>query len=103
MNIDQLYDQFNFGEASPRAIFQFLKSCASVKLPSYLFVVGKGLDVHYGYRRNTSAFNLYRDLVPSAGYPASDMAFSAGLGGIPNVPGVATGRITANTAAEVSA
>jgi hypothetical protein len=102
LNIDQVYDQFNFGEPSPRAIFQFMKFCASVKLPSYLFLIGKGLDVNYGYRRNPSAFSLYRDLVPSAGYPGSDMAFSAGLGGIPNVPAVATGRLTANTAAEVA-
>ncbi|HEY9488440.1 MAG TPA: C25 family cysteine peptidase, partial [Chryseosolibacter sp.] len=45
MNIDQLYDQFNYGEASPRAVYQFMKFFASVKLPDYLFLVGKGLDV----------------------------------------------------------
>lgn len=103
VNIDQVYDQFNFGEPSPRAIFQFMKFCASVKLPSYLFLIGKGLDVNYGYRRNPAAYSVYRDLVPAAGYPASDMAFSAGLAGTPNVPAVATGRLTANTAAEVAA
>ncbi|HEY9487518.1 MAG TPA: C25 family cysteine peptidase, partial [Chryseosolibacter sp.] len=102
MNIDQLYDQFNYGEASPRAVYQFMKFFASVKLPDYLFLVGKGLDVNYGYRRNPSAFTVYKDLVPSAGYPASDMAYTIGLGSNENVHAVATGRLTANTAGEVA-
>lgn len=103
VNIDQLYDQFNYGESSPRAIFQFMKFLASVKLPDYLFLVGKGLDVNYNYRRRPSVFTAYRDLVPSAGYPASDMVYTAGLSGIPHVAGVATGRLTANSPAEVAA
>lgn len=103
VNIDQLYDQFNYGESSPRAIFQFLRFLASVKVPDYLFLIGKGLDVNYNYRRNPTAFTAYRDLVPSAGYPASDMAYTAGLSGIPNVAGVATGRLTANEPSEVAA
>lgn len=103
INIDQLYDQFNYGEASPRAIFQFMKYLTSINVPDYLFLIGKGLDVNYGYRRNPSAFTNYRDLVPSAGYPASDMAFTAGMAGVPDVPAVATGRLTANTPAEVAA
>jgi hypothetical protein len=103
VNIDQLYDQFNYGEPSPRAIFQFMKFFGSVKLPDYLFLIGKGLDVNYGYRRNPSAFTLYKDLVPSAGFPASDIAYSAGLSGIPGVPAVPTGRLTANTPTDVAA
>lgn len=103
VNIDQLYDQFNYGEASPRAIFQFMKYMASVKLPEYLFLIGKGLDVNYGYRRNSGAFNEYKDLVPTAGYPGSDMAFTAGLSGVPGVPAVATGRLSAMRPSEVAA
>lgn len=103
INIDQLYDQFNYGESSPRAIFQFMKFLTSVKLPDYLFLIGKGLDVNYNYRRNPSPFAEYRDLVPSAGYPASDMAYTAGLSGVPHVAGVATGRLTANNPTEVAA
>ncbi|MGC1242124.1 MAG: C25 family cysteine peptidase [Chryseosolibacter sp.] len=97
VNITRLYDQFNYGEQSPRAIFQFLKFCASVKTPDYLFLIGKGLDINYGYYRNPAAFPLYKDLVPTAGYPASDMAFSASLSG-----NVATGRLTATSPAEVA-
>lgn len=103
VNIDQLYDQFNYGEPSPRAIFQFMKFAASIKLPDYVLLIGKGLNVNYGYHRNPSAFTLYKDLIPVAGYPGSDMAYSAGLSGIPEVPAVATGRLTANSPAEVAA
>ena len=102
VNIDQLYDQFNYGEASPRAIYQFLKFLSRAELPDYLFVIGKGLDVNYGYRRNPTAFTTYRDLVPTAGFPASDMAFSAGLSGDQHAAGVATGRLAANTPADVA-
>lgn len=101
VNIDQLYDQFNYGEKSSRAIFQFLRFCASVKTPDYLFLVGKGLNVNYGYHRNPNAFPVYKDLVPTAGYPASDMAFTAGLAG--ETPAVATGRLTAIHPADVAA
>ena len=103
VNIDQLYDQFNYGEKSPRAIFQFMKYLASVNLPQYLFLVGKGLDVYYGYNRNPAAFNRYKDLVPTAGYPASDMAFTTGLGDVEDVHAVATGRLTANSPGDVAA
>ena len=102
VNIDELYDQFNYGERSPRAIFQFMKFLASVKLPAYLFLIGKGLDVDYAYGRQTDLFPDYKDLVPSAGYPGADMAFSAGLAGTDHVPAVATGRLTAIRAEEVA-
>ncbi|MEO5602625.1 MAG: C25 family cysteine peptidase, partial [Cyclobacteriaceae bacterium] len=102
VNIDQLYDQFNFGERSPRAIFQFMKFLASVKMPSYLFLIGKGLNVNYAYGRNPAAFTLFQDLVPSAGNPGSDMAYTAGLGEDPFVPAVPTGRLTAMNPAEVA-
>jgi hypothetical protein len=102
VNIDELYDQFNYGERSPRAIFQFMKFLASVKLPAYLFLVGKGLDVDYAYGRQSDLFPDYKDLVPSAGYPGADMAFSAGLGGTDHVPAVATGRLTAIRSEDVA-
>lgn len=102
VNIDQLYDQFNYGESSPRAIYQFMKFLATGRLPRFLFLVGKGLDINQGYWRNQKGFPVFRDLVPTAGYPASDMLFTAGLGNTPNSPAVATGRLTATSPAEVA-
>jgi hypothetical protein len=103
MNIDQLYDQFNYGETSPRAIYQFAKFLVSGGHARFLFLIGKGLDVTQGFYRNTAiAPSDFRDLVPTAGWPASDMAFSAGLKGVPHVAALATGRLTASTSDQVA-
>lgn len=103
INVDQLFDQFNYGEKSPRAIYRFVKFLATGKLPAYLFIVGKGLDVNYGYYRNPGLFTQYRDLVPVAGYPGSDQLYSAGLLSNPHAPSVATGRLSASTPQDVAA
>ncbi len=101
--IDQLYNQFNFGETSPRAIYQFMKYMVNGGHPRFLFLIGKGLEVSQGFYRKTSfASTDFRDLVPSAGMPGADVAFTAGLGGTTFEPAVPTGRLTASTAAQVA-
>jgi hypothetical protein len=100
VNIQQLYDQFNYGEQSPLAIFHFVKFLNAVKIPRYLFFIGKGLEVNYNYYRNPGAFSVYKDLVPTAGYPASDMLYSATMG---TAPTIATGRLSAATPQDVVA
>jgi len=103
VEMDQLYNQFNYGEISPLAITRFMRYLVNQGNPKYLFLIGKGLDVWYGYHRNPSAFTL-KDLVPTAGMPASDIYFTAGLtGGNPYEPAVATGRITASSPQDVAA
>lgn len=103
INIDELYEQFNYGEQSPLAIFHFMEYLASKRLPEYLFIIGKGLDVDYDYFRKPGPAIIYKSLVPTAGMPASDMAFTAGLDGVDYVPAVPTGRITAMEPGEVAA
>ncbi len=95
VTIDQLYNQFSYGESTPLALFRFLKYLEGLKRPDYLFIIGKGLDVSTRYYRNPSAFPVYKDLVPSAGLPASDMYYSVGLSD-PNTnePGIPTGRLS---------
>lgn len=103
VNIGLVYDQFNYGEQSPLGIYNFMKFLSSVSPPDYLFLVGKGLDIDHNYYRNPGAFTAYKDLVPPAGYPPSDMAFTAGLSGITHAPGVPTGRLTAMAPQDVAA
>jgi hypothetical protein len=103
VNINQLYDQFNYGEQSPLAIFHFMKFMTSVKIPAYLFLVGKGLEVNWKYYRNPGLFPVYKDLVPTAGFPASDMVFTAGMPGLAGVPAVSTGRLSAIGPEDVAA
>ncbi|CAN5259263.1 hypothetical protein BH09BAC3_BH09BAC3_20230 [soil metagenome] len=102
--VDQLYNQFNYGETSPRAIYQFMKYLVNGGSPKFLFLIGKGLEVSKGFWRKTSIPPTeFRDLVPSAGMPAGDMAFTAGLNGTTYEPAVPTGRLTANTPFQVAA
>ena len=102
--IDQLYNQFNYGETSPRAIYQFMKYLVNGGHPKFLFLIGKGIEVSQGfYRKTLLAPTDFRDLVPSAGMPGADMAFTAGLNGTSYEPAVPTGRVTASTALQVAA
>jgi hypothetical protein len=103
VNVQQVYDQFNYGEPSPMAIFNFMKYLAGVKMPKYLLLVGKGLDVYYRYFRNPNGLGAFRDLIPSSGVPASDAAYTAGLGGTTYDPAVATGRLPALKPDDVAA
>ena len=105
----QLYDQFNYGEVSAMAIHRFMRFLLNGGSPRYLFIIGKGLDLNQdmglkmgGYHRNPSAFTFH-DYVPSAGIPASDVLFTAGLNGTTFEQAVPTGRITASTPADVAA
>jgi hypothetical protein len=103
VGIDQLYNQFNYGETSPRAIFQFMRFITSGGHPRYLFLIGKGLEVSNGFYRKTSvAPTDFRDLVPPAGMPGSDIAYTAGLAGTLYEPAVPTGRLTASTPLQVA-
>lgn len=105
VDIHQLYNQFNYGEISPLAIHRFMKYMVDNGSPQYLFIIGKGLDWSLNYHRNPTApaFNVYKDLVPSAGKPASDMYYTVGLGSSLHQPAVPTGRISATNAAQVAA
>lgn len=104
VTVDQLYNQFNYGEVSPAAIFNFMKFMASQGNVKYLFLIGKGRDVTYSaYQRKTVPAGELPDLVPSAGYPGGDIAFTAGLKGTTHEPGIPTGRLTATAPAQVAA
>lgn len=101
VNVDLLYNQFNYGEISPVAIYEFMKFMVAGQ-PKYLFLVGKGREVYEGfYRKTTVPTGELRCLVPPAGTPVADMAFTAGLLGTTFDPAVPTGRLSASTPQQV--
>jgi hypothetical protein len=104
MTMDVLYNQFNYGENSPLAIYEFMRYLVDKGEPKYLFLIGKGREVYSGFHRmqNPPASEM-KDLVPSAGFPASDINFTAGLKSAGYAPAVPTGRLTATTPADVAA
>jgi hypothetical protein len=105
VSVDQLYDQFNYGETSSLAIYEFMKMMVETGNPKHLFIIGKGRDIYSysGYKRIAIPPTEVRDLVPTAGSPASDAAFTADLGGTTVYPTVSTGRLPATTPAHVAA
>ena len=103
INIQQLYDQFNYGETSPLGIYKFLEFLTNSTPPKYLLLIGKGLDVWYKYYRNPTGFSEFKDFIPPAGYPGADMAYSTGLAGTEYEPAIPTGRIPATKSEHVAA
>lgn len=103
VNVDLLHNQFNYGETSSRSVYQFLKFLAQHGKPKYLFIIGKGLEIDFAYYRfRTPQPTDFQDLVPVAGHPGSDLAYTAGLFGDTYEAGIATGRLTASTPTEVA-
>jgi len=101
VDIQQLYDQFSYGEITPLAIYRFMEFMVENGNPQNLFLVGKGLLVsHNFYRQPLSNFTYY-DLVPTAGQPGADITFTAGLAGTTYEAAVPTGRLGASKPIEI--
>ncbi len=112
VDMDQLYNQFSFGETSPLAIYKFMEYLVAEGDPEYLFLIGKGLSPQSNFHRNVTGFFevtkfgqtfQVRDLVPPAGFPGSDIVFTAGLNGTQFEPAVPVGRLPAKSSSEVVA
>lgn len=106
---DQLVDQFGFGvKKNPAAIRNFILFARSkyAAEPKQVFIIGRG--VHYLHQRAFEANpnqavrdNLEKlNLVPTFGFPASDMLLGADTKS--STPLIPVGRLTAITAAEVA-
>ena len=90
---DSLYDEFNYGERSPLALRRFADFMLGTTNVKNLLLIGKACS--YPYFIKTAA----DDLVPTIGYPGSDILLTAGLKGFStHTPAIPTGRlnVTAN-------
>jgi hypothetical protein len=102
VTIDQLYNQFNYGEVSPLGIYNFMSYLATRNI-KYLFLIGKGRDITCSaYQRVAFQPGELNDLVPSAGYPGGDIAYTAYINGTNYYPSIPTGRLTASSPDEVA-
>ncbi|MEQ9425997.1 MAG: C25 family cysteine peptidase [Cyclobacteriaceae bacterium] len=102
-DVEILYDQFNYGEPSPLAIRRFVDFMLEGDA-GYLFIIGEGLDAPKDAHRQTkeqlAASNLSH-LIPTMGFPGSDIAILAGLKETEVIPPIPVGRITARTPDDV--
>jgi Peptidase family C25 len=96
-DIDQLVDQYGWGiKKHPNSVRNFIRHARATfsAAPKFVFIIGRGVS-YYDYRRNESNALADRlNLVPSFGFPASDMLLSA-----PDLlnatPGTPIGRLSA--------
>lgn len=111
LRMEELYDQFAFGERTPWALTAFLKFYWPIHHPQYLLLTGRSVvpfaqawvdHASVFYRNAPQSFDL-QDLVPTAGFPPSDSYFVQGLKlGGPELSAMAVGRIPAKTSQDLS-
>ncbi len=103
VTMQQLIDQFSYGDISPLAIRHFADYMLTQGNPEYLLLIGKGLTVNYNYYRTDPTLATVHDYVMTGGMPGSDVLLTAGLAESGVHETIPTGRIAARNAAEVAA
>ncbi|WP_080055883.1 putative type IX secretion system sortase PorU2 [Spirosoma aerolatum] len=100
VTMQQLIDQYSYGERHPLAIRRFIRPFLQANAVSpYLLLIGRGRSTP-GIRKDPQQAML--DMVMTAGYPGSDTWFSAEpIPDQPNIPTTPTGRINASTPLDV--
>lgn len=93
-SIQDLYDQFSFGEKSPEAIRRFVDYLADNNRIQYLLLLGKGLGADFGGGPN--------NLVPCWGNPGSDIFTISEINGSGTLPVVPVGRVSSATPEELA-
>ncbi|MCP9770144.1 T9SS C-terminal target domain-containing protein [Lacihabitans sp. LS3-19] len=95
--MEDIYNQYMYGEKNPEAIRRFVAEKMKGANRKFLLLLGKAIS--FPDVLKTSA-----ELVPSYGYPGSDVLLTAGLfGEDADVEGLATGRLNVTKDAEVLA
>lgn len=109
--MEEIYDQYGYGEESPTALFEFLRTYYPVHKPTHLLLAGRSLTMYstarqdgvtYYYRNNPSAF-AFQNLIPPGGYPISDNNYVVGLDpSNPFAPAMGVGRIPAKNSQQLA-
>ena len=102
IDIDELVDQFAYGiKKHPSSIKDFIQFAASnftIK-PKFVFLIGKGVSYDEYLSKQDKSYADKLNLVPTFGYPASDVLLVSSYGSAePTVP---VGRLSAVTGDEV--
>jgi hypothetical protein len=100
VNIDDIYNQFNYGEPSAVAVRRFVDFMISkgIRNNHNLLLIGHSITEGDQTHLNKELVNQ----VPTIGFPGSDILLVEGLRGTPSeVPSIPVGRITATTVEQV--
>jgi hypothetical protein len=107
VDVEELYMQYARGiEKHPLAIRNFCNELLTTwnTNPQYLFIVGKSIhemtvSATIGARNDPVKYQ--HNLVPTWGYPGSDVVFTSGLGSTLYEAAIPTGRLAAQNGAQV--
>ncbi|WP_332913882.1 C25 family cysteine peptidase [Algoriphagus boritolerans] len=104
VRMEEIYDQYGYGEKSPVALYEFFRSYYPVHKPTHVLLAARSLAIYSQtrwnnqnvfYRKAPQAF-AFQDLVPVGGYPFSDNVYALDLDPAnPTIPAFAIGRIPA--------
>lgn len=93
LNMDEVADQFNYGEPGPNGIRKLIKWLHDRGRLRYTFLIGRSVSPQIVRSRSTARSE---DMIPSAGWPDSDIALAMGLDSLSSsVPIVPVGRLNA--------
>lgn len=99
MNADEVFDQFNYGEPGPAGMKRLMRWLYDRGKLKYTFLIGKSRSPQVVRKLPYARTD---DMVPSAGWPDSDLPLSMGLDPKnPEVPLIPIGRINAFTSRNV--
>jgi hypothetical protein len=104
VRVEDIYDQFGYGEKSPVALYEFFRSYYPVHKPTHVLLAARSMAIYSQarlnnqnvfYRKSPEAFT-FQDLVPVGGYPFSDNVYAINLDPANlTTPAFAVGRIPA--------
>jgi hypothetical protein len=103
IDINDIYDEFNYGFFAPEPIRDFLKSAYSnwqEPKPKYVVLIGKATYDFYGYKSKYFGASAINNYVPSYGNPVSDYWFTIWDTTGANIPMMCIGRIPAKNTDE---
>ncbi|WP_068839881.1 putative type IX secretion system sortase PorU2 [Pontibacter akesuensis] len=97
--VDDLVNQFHYGEFSSNSIKKFCSYMSTSAREKHLLLLGKGVEADKVNYRNVAS--RAQDIVPTGGFPASDILFSVDFRSNDYTPKMATGRVSSKSALEI--
>ncbi len=111
VNVNELYNQFTYGEKTPLAIRRFAEYMYANGDPRFIFIIGSSLSLPDQYFRPGVGFfrdirkdfeASQQDLVPTSGFPPADNRYVQGLGNLGTTQMlIAIGRLPTSEPQEV--
>jgi hypothetical protein len=105
INVEDIFDEFAYGNPEPSAIRAFLKASfqnwQSPK-PSYVCLLGTGTYDYKGYWASSHSYSTGLNLVPTFGEPVSDTWYTMWDDNAPNIQQMLIGRIPSKNESQLN-